>query len=335
MREPNRIILPALVAALFLALGCGGGHARDGDVAVDFIEDEDGADDAVEVPAEPEPERPDGPEEADGPADGEEEGPDGGCADACAWGQACVSGECLYPESITLTILDDTYIFDERLSASGGFSCWVTGLDAAILLDTGFDAVTLLSNMDILGVNAADAGYAMLSHDHTDHTAGLRAFLARRSGIPVFLPASFREAAVTAISDAGATPVLVSDPQALTDGAWSTGEMGVEIKEHGLLLATAEGPVLVTGCAHPGIVSIVEGAMEVSGAAELFLVAGGFHLRDMTEDQIRPIIEQLQALGVRKVAPTHCTGDLAIGMFEAAYGADFIRLGAGQVVTLP
>jgi len=226
-------------------------------------------------------------------------------------------------------------VYDPRLTAMWGFACWITGYDSTILLDTGADPALFLANMDTLALEAVDVGLVMLSHDHTDHTAGLAAFLERNSAVPVYMTTGFLGPTRAVVTTAGATLVLVSDPVVLTTGAYSTGEMGTSISEHGLLLATAEGPVLITGCAHPGIVPMVERALELSGASELLLVAGGFHLLEMTEPQVDEIIASLQALGVRKVAPTHCTGDTAIAMFRAAYGADFVELGAGRVLTLP
>lgn len=41
----------------------------------------------------------------------------------------------------------------------------------------------------------------------------------------------------------------------------------------------------------------------------------------------------MRDLGVRKAAPCHCTGDRATGMMAEEYGSDFVKVGAGSVVT--
>jgi len=51
-------------------------------------------------------------------------------------------------------------------------------------------------------------------------------------------------------------------------------------------------------------------------------------------DDIEGIIDDFRRLGVRKVAPCHCTGDRAIGLFGEAYRENFIRRGAGKILIL-
>jgi len=45
-------------------------------------------------------------------------------------------------------------------------------------------------------------------------------------------------------------------------------------------------------------------------------------------------IADFRDLGVRQVAPCHCTGDRAMGMFVEEYGDDFIKVGVGRVITV-
>ena len=70
-----------------------------------------------------------------------------------------------------------------------------------------------------------------------------------------------------------------------------------------------KGLVVLSGCAHSGIVNTVAHAREVTGVDRLFAVMGGFHL---TGADFEPIIgkttEALKALNPRYIVPTHCTG---------------------------
>jgi 7,8-dihydropterin-6-yl-methyl-4-(beta-D-ribofuranosyl)aminobenzene 5'-phosphate synthase len=89
----------------------------------------------------------------------------------------------------------------------------------------------------------------------------------------------------------------------------------------------------MTGCAHPGIVQIVERAQELFGGP-IHLVMGGFHLGNKSVAQIDAIVAAFRSLGVERVAPSHCTGDLAIEKFRQEYGEDFIQAGVGRVIVI-
>jgi 7,8-dihydropterin-6-yl-methyl-4-(beta-D-ribofuranosyl)aminobenzene 5'-phosphate synthase len=103
------------------------------------------------------------------------------------------------------------------------------------------------------------------------------------------------------------------------------------VKELGLLLDTQGGPVLLTGCAHPGVVQMVESATSLAGKP-LLAVLGGFHLYQKSGSQVDAVIAQLKDLGVKQCGPSHCTGSAAIARFEKAFGSDFIEMGVGAVV---
>lgn len=62
---------------------------------------------------------------------------------------------------------------------------------------------------------------------------------------------------------------------------------------------------------------------------------GGFHLGGSSDAGIQAIIQRLKALGVSKVAPSHCTGENAIRMFRGAWPKDFIEGGLGAVIEVP
>jgi 7,8-dihydropterin-6-yl-methyl-4-(beta-D-ribofuranosyl)aminobenzene 5'-phosphate synthase len=67
---------------------------------------------------------------------------------------------------------------------------------------------------------------------------------------------------------------------------------------------------------------------------EIDLVIGGFHLRNRSWVDVQAIVEDLLALGVRRVAPCHCTGAEATAEFEAAFGSGFVPCGVGTVITI-
>jgi len=63
---------------------------------------------------------------------------------------------------------------------------------------------------------------------------------------------------------------------------------------------------------------------------DVHLVLGGFHLCWMSSLQTKGIVDGIRKEGVEKVAPCHCSGDLARSIFEKAYAENFILLGMGK-----
>jgi 7,8-dihydropterin-6-yl-methyl-4-(beta-D-ribofuranosyl)aminobenzene 5'-phosphate synthase len=125
--------------------------------------------------------------------------------------------------------------------------------------------------------------------------------------------------------------VPVSEKEEIAPGVHTTGLLGNQIQEQALILETEKGSVIITGCAHPGIVAIVRAAKKIV-PGEVALLIGGFHLADLSREAVWDITAALQSLDVRRVIPTHCTGEMAIGVFRQAFKENYIEGGAGQVI---
>jgi len=232
--------------------------------------------------------------------------------------------------TVRLTIVYDNTAYDPRLGSAWGFAVLVEVPGARLLFDTGGDAALLLANMDLLGIDPTSVDTVVLSHEHEDHTGGLAALLYTGADPVVYLPAAFSLAFRDWVA-ARARAVVVTAPLEILPGVFSTGEMGEGIIEQALVIDTGAGAVVVTGCAHPGIVEVVRRAREIL-PGEVALVVGGFHLGEATPGQIEAIVAAFDELGVRQVAPAHCTGALATRAFSEAYGHDFLEAGAGRVI---
>jgi len=234
---------------------------------------------------------------------------------------------------ITITTIYDNYIFSEGTKTDWGYSCIIEGTEKTILFDTGTKSDILFHNINKLNINPKDVELVAISHIHGDHTGGLFAFLDENNKVTIYLPASFPDEFVSRVEKAGAKVVSVDKPVKICKGVSLTGEMGVQIKEQSLVLNTSKGLVVITGCAHPGIVGIVKKAKEVTDK-EIYLVCGGFHLLSKSEDEVKEIISEFKDLGVMKVGATHCTGDKAIELFKEAYKENFIQMGVGKVIRI-
>jgi 7,8-dihydropterin-6-yl-methyl-4-(beta-D-ribofuranosyl)aminobenzene 5'-phosphate synthase len=236
---------------------------------------------------------------------------------------------------LKLTVVVDNDAHDKRLEAMWGFACLVEGLEKTVLFDTGGEGATLLGNMKKLGIDPAKIDAVMLSHHHGDHVGGLTGFLEENSDVIVYLPASFSGSFKKKIRSLGAKVHEVSAAEELFPGAHTTGKMGQGIEEQSLVLETGQGLVVVTGCAHPGIESIVRRAKDMLAGKPVALVIGGFHLSAAATPHIEAVIEAFRQLGVNKVAPCHCSGDKAHELFEKEYGEQYVGCGAGRIITLP
>jgi 7,8-dihydropterin-6-yl-methyl-4-(beta-D-ribofuranosyl)aminobenzene 5'-phosphate synthase len=247
-----------------------------------------------------------------------------------------VLGPATYPadgNGLRISVVFNNLTSDTRLQTEWGFAAVIEGPARTLLFDTGSNGRLLLSNMERMGIDPLEIDGVFLSHNHSDHTGGLDHVLRRHPDVGVYMPASFPIDAQKAAENAGARVILISEPTILFAGAYSTGPLGSDPAEQSLVLDTPEGLMIMTGCAHPGIVNIVEAAMMQRGKP-VRLVAGGFHLHRRSEARIRATIDRLKALGVAQVAPSHCTGARAIAMFRDAWGKDFLDSGSGAVIEL-
>jgi 7,8-dihydropterin-6-yl-methyl-4-(beta-D-ribofuranosyl)aminobenzene 5'-phosphate synthase len=227
---------------------------------------------------------------------------------------------------ITLTVVYDNRSADSRLGTAWGFACLIETGTTTILFDTGGDGQLLLDNLATLGIDPQAIEAVVLSHIHSDHTGGLDRLLAVNDHLTVYLPRSFPAGFKGRIHN----PVVeVSEPVTIADHIHTTGELGSAFIEQALLIETQRGLIVLTGCAHPGIVEIVQQAQTVG---EIYLVMGGFHLADSGTAEVAAVIAELKRSGVQQAAPSHCTGDQAIDQFRAAFGPDFIPIGAGAVL---
>lgn len=95
-----------------------------------------------------------------------------------------------------------------------------------------------------------------------------------------------------------------------------------------------KGLVVLTGCAHAGIVNTLRHAMKVTGVDKVYAVMGGFHLSGpFFEPIIERTTDELKALDPLYVVPTHCTGRKAVMHVEKEMPSQFILNMSGTKLT--
>ncbi len=234
-------------------------------------------------------------------------------------------------ESLVFTIVYNNVPYNENLTTAWGMSCLIELPGKSILFDTGEDGSILLDNMRKLKIDPKNIDLVVLSHIHSDHVGGLWSLLEQNKDIVVYLPESFPEGFKNRIIETGAKFISVQKHTKIYENVYSTGELGgIWMREQSLIIDTPKGLIVVTGCAHPGIVNIVKKAKELLNK-NIYLVLGGFHLMAYSEKEVKEIIKDLKEIGIQKIAPSHCTGGKPIELFKEAWGENFLELGCGAV----
>jgi len=182
--------------------------------------------------------------------------------------------------------------------------------------------------MEKLGIDPKSIDKVVISHIHGDHLGGLEGFLKENSKVKVFIPASFPDSVREMVKNCGASFVDILRPQKISDFVFSTGEIKGPPKEQSLVILSKKGLIITTGCAHPGIVKVVKKAKEMFPQKEVYLVLGGFH------HPPKKVVYELKKLKVKKVAPSHCSGDEIRELFKKEYQNDFIENGVGKIINI-
>jgi 7,8-dihydropterin-6-yl-methyl-4-(beta-D-ribofuranosyl)aminobenzene 5'-phosphate synthase len=107
----------------------------------------------------------------------------------------------------------------------------------------------------------------------------------------------------------------------------------LELREVSPAISTPEGIVIVVGCSHPGLDTIVAAASSIN--RRIHLIAGGFHLvtaGDSDTDRITTALHD--QFKVDYIAPGHCTGEPAFTALRKAFGDRYLYAGLGTTLSL-
>jgi 7,8-dihydropterin-6-yl-methyl-4-(beta-D-ribofuranosyl)aminobenzene 5'-phosphate synthase len=237
-------------------------------------------------------------------------------------------------DNLRITVVYDNNPYAAGLTAAWGFACVIKGAGKTILFDTGGSSAVLLGNMQHLGIDPKEIDIVVLSHIHGDHVGGLDGFLKENTNVTIYLPATFPLELKESLSRTGVKMVEVNDPVMICNGVYSTGVLGSGIKEQALMISSRTGIIVITGCAHPGIVNILKVAKDLL-EDKIQLAMGGFHLGTESKPKLEKIISDFRRLGVERVGPCHCSGHSARSMFKQAYGNGYMNVGVGRLIELP
>lgn len=242
-----------------------------------------------------------------------------------------------------------------------------------VLMDTGPSPDALLNNTDILGVNLQAIDSIFLSHGHYDHTGGLIKTLKHiEKRIPVighprlfdpklkimpglkFIGSSF---SVSNVESAGGIVLLATNPIKIACGITTTGEVpritkfeevsglwtikntifieDTMIDDQSLIIdVKSKGLLVVSGCAHSGIINTIKCAQEITQNRKIYAVIGGFHLTSSEDYKIESTVAELEYFDPKVIAPCHCTGKKAIKAMSEVFESRCHPIHTGDVIKL-
>ena len=238
-------------------------------------------------------------------------------------------------QKTTITCLFDNRSMNPKLQEGWGLSLFIECDDKKILFDTGGCEEAFFFNIEKLSLRLDAVTHVILSHRHWDHIAGLEKVLSQlKPATKVFLPklffGHFLKRKYPFLQFTTVSSFLEIDTQIsslVLHGSFY-------FYEQVLILSTQRGLVLITGCAHPGIITIIKRTKAHFPTQPIHCIIGGLHLYSVSPYLSKEIVQAFQSHGVEKVAPCHCSGDHTIRQFQEAYGKDFLSVATGSVIFL-
>lgn len=237
-------------------------------------------------------------------------------------------------DPLEILVLYDNTSTRQDLTADWGFAALVMFRGQKTLFDSGAKPDVLLLNMKALHVDPTGIQHAVISHQHGDHINGIYRVFPLNPKMQVYFLDAFQEKAYRDAEAVGMKPVRVTGPVEIAPDVQTTGLVPGDPPEQALVIHTAKGLVVVTGCSHPGVVAMVEAAQRLAPRTPIRYLLGGFHMLRQDRETAMKQVQRVRALGVDRVAPTHCTGDFAISLFKEVFGERFETAGVGKRIVL-
>jgi 7,8-dihydropterin-6-yl-methyl-4-(beta-D-ribofuranosyl)aminobenzene 5'-phosphate synthase len=269
-------------------------------------------------------------------------------------------------EPARITVLYDAFGKDATMTKDWGYAALVEIHGKRILFDTGDNPAILAKNAKAKAVDLSKLDFVVLSHRHSDHVGGFSYLLSVNPKVKIYapkesfgifgsdLPSTFyrKDEALPAEMRyydgappdimrfgtvfPGANIQLIDKTTEVAPGitliALVSDAPGTkELKELSIAINTPDGIVLVVGCSHPGIESIVAEAAKIN--PHIHFIAGGFHLVVAQDTAIEKVASSLHdTYKVDYIAPGHCTGEPTFAAMQRVFGDRYLYAGLGTTL---
>lgn len=262
-----------------------------------------------------------------------------------------------------LTVLTENTTCRTDLKAVHGLSLLLETEN--ILLDTG-PGDEFAENAKCMGVDLDKVELCVISHGHDDHGGGIGRFLRENNHAPVYLAEGAFGRYFAGEKDIGLDTALEGHPRIHTTkpvevlseqvtlfsqvpgnvllpkanaGLLAGGQPDTFFHEQNMLVWEGDKLYLFGGCAHRGIVNILERAKEIAGrypdtvVSGLHLAAGGTGKCMADDDYLDKLSAKLLETGA-KFYSCHCTGPVALQALKSRMGERLEAISTGMTLEL-
>lgn len=254
-------------------------------------------------------------------------------------------------KSLEILPLYDAAAVNSDYLTGHGVSYLLTTPDNKVLLDLGWnpdniDPSPLQQNMAKAGVSLDDLNALVISHDHPDHVGGndwwmnktfsfgkeqvllpnLKVFVPEVMKYPNVNPTVVTDPALIVPGVASIGPVIFDNPLPISFLRPKTAEQSLAIKVDGY------GVVLITGCGHPGLKSMLDRAEALYGEP-VVAVVGGLHYEKKTARDLAPDIALLRSRNIKLIALSPHDSDASVlQIFKSEFPEAAVDLLVGQPI---
>jgi len=256
-------------------------------------------------------------------------------------------------------------------TAEHGWSVFLETDLGNYLIDTG-QGLSIINNARIFKKDLGSLKGIILTHHHSDHTGGLLKVLETTGPIKVYAhPNIFKDSYSLQIENKefnvgipfkrgilesyGARFFFIKDYQEIDKGFYLTGEIPrstpyeqpdpkLVVKDASgytpdpieddltAILDTPQGPLIILGCSHAGLVNILNYICKKRGESKIFALIGGTHLVSANQQQLEETIRTLKAYEVQKIGVSHCTGWQSAFRLQQEFGDRFFFCSVGSTL---
>ena len=118
--------------------------------------------------------------------------------------------------------------------------------------------------------------------------------------------------------------------KALINGSWLPDPLILDDRA-AVFNVKGKGLVIISGCAHAGIINTITYAQRITGVPRIYAVMGGFHLAGKeNENRIEQTAKELKQVNPKLVVPSHCTGWRAMFTIASALPDAFVWNSVGN-----
>jgi 7,8-dihydropterin-6-yl-methyl-4-(beta-D-ribofuranosyl)aminobenzene 5'-phosphate synthase len=123
------------------------------------------------------------------------------------------------------------------------------------------------------------------------------------------------------------------DPKLYTEIDGRT-EPDVFLDDQSLVLDTKRGLLIILGCAHSGLINILNHVIQKTGKVRFHAIVGGTHLDFLAPEQLEESIKALKEIQIERIGASHCTGMTGAFRLRQEFGDRFFYGHVGSTLNI-